>query len=171
MVVSAKLQPIDRDLIVRLTGTATQRSAMLADFARDKLAEGEEQNRLVLGRVPPHTTYVDQMLGVSEDSVKPDGVIVYEFELSSDALQWIGEQLQVHSPIGSGRDPHPGLYMRSHTLFADGTEVPEGSAIPQAGEYVFFPTRARSSEDKAVRRQAGFMKPWLRWLRLGLGTV
>lgn len=140
MAVTTKIQPIDRDLIIRLTGTPDERSAMLAGFARDKLAEGEEQNRLVLGRVPPHQTYVDQTLGASEDSVKPDGVIVYEFELMGDALSWIGEQLQIHSPIGSGRDPHPGLYMRSHIVLADGVEIEADGILPNAAQFVFLNT-------------------------------
>ena len=138
MVVVTKVQPIDRDLIVRLTGTEDTRRAMLASFAREKLAEGEQQNLQVLGRVPPHKTFVDRVQDASEDPVKPDGVIVYEFELVSDALSWIGDQLQKHSPIGAGRDPHPGLYQKSHELFADGTQVIEGADVPPAAEYVFL---------------------------------
>jgi hypothetical protein len=139
MVVTVKVQPIDRDLIITLVaGTPEQRSAIFAEFARKKLAEGEEQDKQVLGQVPPHKTFVDGSEGASEDNVKPDGgIIVYEFEIVSDALIWISEQLQQHSPVGSGRDPHPGLYQRSHVLFADGNEVPMGSTIPPASEYEF----------------------------------
>lgn len=137
MSVAVKFQPIDRDLIIRLTGTPQDRSRMFAGFAREKLAEAEQQNATVLGHVPPHKTFVDGSLGGSEDSVKPDGVIVYEFEIVSDALIWIGEQLKANSPVGSGRDPHPGLYKESHRLFADGTEVPIGQDVPPAAEYVF----------------------------------
>ncbi len=139
MTISTKIQPIDRDLIIRLTGAPQERSAMFARFAREKLVQAEEQDRSVLGRVPPHKTFVDGKEGASEDSVRPDGgVIIYEFELISEALIWIGEQLVANSPVGSGRDPHPGQYKSSHTLFADGREIPLGQEAPVADEYVFL---------------------------------
>jgi hypothetical protein len=137
MVVTTKFQPIDRDLIIRLTGTPQDRSRMFADFAREKLGEAEAQNESVLGHIPPHKTFVDGSVGASEDSVRPDGVIVYEFEIVSDALIWIGQQLILNSPVGSGRDPHPGLYKASHELYADGKLIPLGSDVPPSSEYVF----------------------------------
>jgi hypothetical protein len=136
--VKIKVQPIDRNLVVRLTGTDETRSAMIAEFAREKLAEGEQINSQVLGRVPAHETFVDGRLGASEDSVRPDGVIVYEFELTADALGWIATQLLANSPVGSGHDSHPGLYQRSHALYADGVEVDPDGEIPNASEYVFL---------------------------------
>jgi hypothetical protein len=131
MTVTTRVQPIDRDLIIRLVGSPEERSAEFAAFARETLAEAEKTNEAVLGHVPPHKTFVDGAEGASEDRVRPDGVIVYEFELVTDALVWIGEQLAVHSPVKTGR------YQKSHVLFADGTEVPDGSDVPQAAEYVF----------------------------------
>lgn len=131
MSVVTKVQPIDRDLIIRLVGSPEERTAEFAAFARETLAEAEEVNRQVLGHVPPHRTIVDGREGASEDQVRPDGVIVYEFELISDALIWIGEQLELHSPVKSGR------YQKSHVLFADGEEVPHGADVPPAAEYVF----------------------------------
>lgn len=137
MTVSTKVQPIDRNLVVQLTGTDATRSAMLADFAREQLAEAEQTNEAALGHVPAHQTFVDGRLGASEDSVKPDGVILYEFELTSDALTWISEQLAAASPVGSGSDRHAGLYQHSHMLFADGVQVDPDGEIPGASEYVF----------------------------------
>jgi hypothetical protein len=138
MGVTTKVQPIDRDLVIRLTGTDADRSAAFAAFARETLADAEATNEQVLGHVPPHHTIVDGVTGASEDQVRPDGVIVYEFELVTDALIWIGEQLELHSPVGAAaRDPHPGLYQKSHVLFADGDEVPIGADVPPASQYVF----------------------------------
>lgn len=131
MTVVTKVQPIDRDLIIRLVGSPAERSAEFAEFARETLAEAEKTNEQVLGHVPPHTTVVDGVAGASEDQVRPDGVIVYEFELVTDALTWIGEQLELHSPVKTGR------YQKSHVLFADGDEVAPGADVPQASEYVF----------------------------------
>jgi hypothetical protein len=96
-------------------------SAALADFARGQLAEGELQNIAVLGRSVPYTVTVDGAVGAAEDNVRPNGEIVYDFELVSGAVAWVCDQLVGYSPIGSGRDRHPGLYAQSHTLFADGS--------------------------------------------------
>lgn len=150
MTVSTKVQPIDRDLVVRLTGTDATKSAMLADFAREMLTEAEETNRQALGHVPSHDTYVDGRLGVSEDSVKPDGVIVYAFDLTSDALTWIAQQLDANSPVGAGGDPHPGLYEHSHVLYADGVAVDPSGDVPSASEYVFI-----NSEPYARKIESG----------------
>ena len=46
-------------------------------------------------------------------------------------LRWIGAELVKNSPYVSG------AYVRGHTLFADGTEVAVGGAIPSASEYSF----------------------------------
>lgn len=140
MSVITKVEPIAKDIEIMLKETLSPaaQSAAFADFAREKLAEGEEINRSVLGRIPPHQTFVDGSPGASEDNVRPDGVIVYEFEIVTDTLQWIAIALEESSPVGGGRDPHPGLYKSSHTLFADGEEISIGDDIPPAKEYVFM---------------------------------
>jgi hypothetical protein len=142
MAVVTKVEPIARDIDILVSGLLSpeaQRKAV-ADFAREKLAEGQETNRRVLGRVPPHKTYVDGAEGQRLEYVRPNGVIVFEFELIVDTLVWIAEWLVAHSPVGSGSDPHPGLYKRSHTLFANGKEVDAAGEIPVADEYVFINT-------------------------------
>src|ERR1700730_8105367 len=109
MGVTTKVQPFDRNLIIRLTGSPEERSAEFAAAAREILAETEANNAAALGHVPPHVTIVDGVRGASEDQVRPDGTIVYEFELVSDVLGWIADQLELHSPVGGGDDPHSGL--------------------------------------------------------------
>lgn len=37
-------------------------------------------------------------------------------------------ELRRHSPVGSGRDPHPGLYRDSHTIFVNGNDVADLSS-------------------------------------------
>jgi hypothetical protein len=136
MSLSTKVEPIDRDVavILREELSPAARSAVLAAFAKDARDDAKEQNRAVLGRVPPFKTFVDGSEGSAEDRVKPDGVIVYEFELLGDLFVWIGEQLHRYSPVLTGR------YQRSHTLFADGAEVAIGDTVPPATEYVFMST-------------------------------
>lgn len=40
-----------------------------------------------------------------------------------EVVDFAMETLRSHSPVGSGRDPHPGLYRDSHTLFVNGNDV------------------------------------------------
>lgn len=134
MTLRTRVEPIDRDiaLIFAQELSPDARSRQLAEFGRQALKEGQEANRQVLGRVPPHRSFVDGSEGAAIDRVKPDGVIVFEFELVTDLLLYIAGELQAVSPVRSGR------YRRSHTLFADGVEVPIGADIPIASEYVFL---------------------------------
>lgn|SRR3990167_3301264 len=141
MAIRTSVEPIDRDVlkIIAEDLSPAARSAALAQYAREELKEAKDRNGSVLGRIPPYRQFVDGAEGVREDRVKPDGVVVYEFELVSHLLIWIAEELKKRSPVGSGRDPHPGLYRSSHTLFADGLEIEVGKkTIPPADEFVFM---------------------------------
>jgi hypothetical protein len=133
MGLTVKVDPIDRDIAVALAEDLSPeaRSATLAEFAREALADAEQQNTAALGSEPPHDTFVDGTQGKSEDQVSPDGVIVYQFQLIGDVLTFVDEQLIAASPVKSGR------YQRSHTLYADGTETDPDSPAP-ASEYVFL---------------------------------
>jgi len=132
--VRTKVEPLERDIAVIVDEelSPAAQSKALANFAREVLAEAKETNRRVLGRVPPYQTFVDGREGASVDHVKPAGTIVYEFDLIDDVLIFIGEELRKVSPFLSGR------YRKSHSLFADGVEVPIGGVVPVADEYVFL---------------------------------
>lgn len=136
MGIVAKVESVERDiaLIFAEELSPKARSKTLAQFAADALRETDEINRNVLGRIPRRHTFVDGREGDALDTVKPDGLIVAEYELITDVLVWIGGQLTSHppSPLRSGR------YIRGQTLFADGTEIPIGDEIPDAQEYVFI---------------------------------
>lgn len=129
-----RVEPIDRDveLIFAQELSPQARSQKLAAFAREAINEAKETNRNVLGRVPPYKQYVDGSEGRSLDAVRPDGVIAVEFQLISETLIWIGNQLRAHSPVLTGR------YQKSHTLYADGVEVSPVAVVPPADEYVFL---------------------------------
>ncbi len=133
MRIETKIEPIDRDieLIFAEELSPQTRSVKLAEFAREALAQAEQQNERVLGHVPPHETFVDGSPGRSVDTVAPDGTIIFEFELLTDLFTWVHEQLVVHSPVLSGR------YSKSHLFYADGAEIDINGQIPQASEYVF----------------------------------
>lgn len=139
--ITTKVEPIDRDvqLILSEVLSPEARSAMFAETAQAFLNDADDTNRQILGRLPPSKTYVDGFEGAALTAVKPDGgIIVREYDLVVDLLVWIGQQLELHSPIGGARDKHPGLYQHSHTLFADGVEVKLGEQIPAATEYAFL---------------------------------
>lgn len=129
------------DLIVSRHLSPEARQQHVGKAARKILKEAQATNRRVLGVVPPHKQFVDGREGAPLESVNADhGHIVFQFELIGEALRWVGEQLVIHSPVGTPpEDPHPGLYQQSHVLLADGVEVePEaGMNIPPAEEYKF----------------------------------
>jgi len=105
---------------------------MLAAFAAEGIEDAKQINKRALGRVPPYDVYVDNREGAPLTSVKPDGVIRAEFHLVNEALAWIMTQLQMHSPVLTGR------YASSHELFADGVDTENPNNAPPAEEYVFL---------------------------------
>lgn len=131
MRLSAKVETIDRDIVVRLVGDDADRSRQFADYAREALVEAQEANRRATGRVPTHETFVDGRRGAALETVKPDGTIVFEFDLLNDLFEWIGLTLLQHSPVLSGR------YQDSHLFFADGVQIEPGANLPAAQEYAF----------------------------------
>lgn len=138
MALATRVQPIVRDLelLQKADLGPKAQSAMLAAFAAEAIEEAKQQNKQVLGVVPPYDVYVDGREGAPLASVKPDGVIRAEFELVNEALAWIYEQLQIHSPVLTGR------YASSHELFADGVDVGNPNAAPPAAEvYTFMNTQ------------------------------
>lgn len=104
-----------------------------AVYAAGTIAEFDEANRRILGRVPPPAITVDGRAGADLARVNLDhGLITADWAVVTDVLVWIGETLRERSPVQSGR------YRDSHTLFADGAEVDIGGEVPQASEYVFL---------------------------------
>jgi hypothetical protein len=132
--VRTKIEPISDWIKITVDETLSPvaRSKAVAKFAHERTNEAKEQNRRILGRIPPMKHWVDGREGIPFDQVNPDrGTIAIEFELVEDVLRWIGAELVQRSPVSSGR------YASAHTLFADGKEVPLGSQIPIAEEYSF----------------------------------
>lgn len=137
MAVRTRVDPIDRDIQLMISQelSAQAQARVFAQMAEHQIAEAKTTNRRVLGRDPRVRVTVDGKEGAPLSSVRPNGVVVAEFELLTDVLAWIGEQLVLHSPIKSGR------YSRSHVLFADGSEITIGAKIPEAQVYTFSNTQ------------------------------
>jgi hypothetical protein len=135
MPISTRITSIGKDITAFLDEALSPKaqSEALAGFAREELSKAQQRNKQALGRVPDHTTAVDGKSEAPLETVKPNGVIVFEFELVLEALLWIAAQLRQHSPERSGR------YARSHILLADGFEVDVGEP-PPAHSYEFVST-------------------------------
>jgi hypothetical protein len=132
--VALKVEPLDRDvqLIIDQDLSPQAQSRQFAALAQSFLDEADSVNRDVLGRIPPHHTFVDGRESDDLASVNPQGVIVRDYDLVIDVLEFIAEELKQVSPVLRGN------YRASHTLFADGREVPVGEIIQDAVEYVFL---------------------------------
>jgi hypothetical protein len=54
--------------------------------------------------------------------------ITYQYSYADDVVQFALQTLRERSPVGSGNDPHPGLYRDSHMVFIDGRRMPDGKS-------------------------------------------
>jgi hypothetical protein len=131
-----KIESIDRDIALIFAQDLSPEAISLqfAELAQEALDETDAINESVIGRKPTSQTFVDGREGAPLSSVKPTGVIVREYQLVPDAIATIGDMLRAISPRLTGR------YQASHTLFADGVEVPKGDPVPIAERYVFVST-------------------------------
>lgn len=137
MVVKTRIDSVSQDigLVISDRLSPSVQKKAIADFARSAIAEADEKNRQVLGRIPPRTVTVDGRSGAALDSVKPaGGSIVVEWEIVSDVLVWIGNTLRDRSPVVSGD------YRKGWTLLADGKVIAAGQQAPIADEYTFVNT-------------------------------
>jgi hypothetical protein len=114
----AKIASIFRDIEVMTKDLTSPeaKSKRLAEFAAEKITEARAINRQVSGRDAPYAVAVDGRKGAALSSVRPDGVIVANFDLEAEVLEWIGEQLLFESPRLTGK------YQKSHRLFVDNVE-------------------------------------------------
>lgn len=85
---------------------------------QDIVKEAKRLNAEVM-QTPPRplgfTRHVDGR-EAPEEAVKPDGVIVYDYNRLDVVTKLALEVLKELSPVGSGKDKHPGLYRNSHRI-------------------------------------------------------
>jgi hypothetical protein len=79
---------------------------------------------------PAVVTIVDGRTGASEDSVKPYGVIRYEFRRLSEAAAWALARCRELSPVDSGD------YKAAWFVLAAGRPVPDGQTPPELPELI-----------------------------------
>lgn len=127
-----RLSPLARDidLIISQELAPEVQVERYAEFARGALKEGQETNRKALGYVPDHDTFVGGAKTAGLEGLRVSDAITFEFHLLVDVIQWVDEQLILHSPVKSER------YARSHAWFADDVEFSDPSNPPPAEGYV-----------------------------------
>lgn len=134
MPVRTRLTPLAKtiQIVVDRNLSPEARSARIAAFAQAEIDAADAQNARALGTAPPKTVTVDGRQGAPLASVNPDrGIIIAEWSLVGDVLQWMFATLRARSPIVSG------AYLKAHTLFADGVEC-DPTDPPLAREYTFL---------------------------------
>jgi hypothetical protein len=134
MPLDIKITPISQSFQVLVDETLSPkaRSAKVADFARRQIRAADEINRRALGAVPPKKVTVNGREDELLTNVPPDqGIIIAEYRMADEVLEWIMKTLRDRSPIISGE------YKKGHRLFADDVEV-NADNPPIASRYTFF---------------------------------
>ncbi len=146
MPITTKIQPIDKDIQLVLNEELSKaaQNAIFQQYARDQIEKVKLANAKAMGRVPKYTVSVDGRFGASITTAKVPGTIVAEFEITTEALLWIAQQIEIHSPLKSGR------FRNSSVLLADGALISAWGDIPDAEEYVFI-----NSQPYARKIEAG----------------
>ena len=116
---SARFELFDRETVLSgLDGLTPQgKSAALAQFAAVEIAKADAANAQGFGRRVPYETFVDGRPSDNLKSVRPDGVIVAEWQFGSEIIEWIYTTLREKAPVLRG------VYRDSITIFADGKPV------------------------------------------------
>jgi hypothetical protein len=132
--VTTKIDPIDEDIKIFISDLLSPeaQSAAFAAFAQDALEDAEATDTAALGYTPTHTTFVDGSESDDLTRVRPDGTIVFVFDIVGDVLLLIYQMLLEHAPVLTGE------YRDSIKLYADGTEVDPKGEIPPASQYTFL---------------------------------
>ncbi len=134
---STKIDPIERDiaLILREDLSDEAQAQQLRATAQQALAEAEVTNKAALGYVPTHDTFVDGAQRTDLSGVKANSIVAFEFHLLLDVIQYVDEQLIIHSPVGSRAKAAGTRYNESHVWFADGVEFTDPYNPPPAEQY------------------------------------
>lgn len=116
---SVRLEPLARDIALLIDEelSPAAQAQKLTEAAREALLDAQGINRHALGYVPDHDTYIDGGKRSDLNGVRAGSIITFEFHLLIDVIQWVDEQLIIHSPVKTER------FARSHVWFADNVEM------------------------------------------------
>lgn len=140
--VKMQVEPVFRDVELFLKeGFAPEElEKAIKGFTREQIAKATGQNKSsISGSGKNYKIFVDGHESSIDSITANTREIHVTFPLVEDVLQWIQDHLELNSPVGSPpKDKHPGLYKRSHTIYADGVETFIGPDIAEAEEYAFI---------------------------------
>ncbi len=129
--IRTKVELFDRTVLFDADAVGTERSKLLADFAREQLADAQAINRSGTGHDVDFDTFVDGVEGAPLERVRPDGTIVFEFHQTSEVIQYVYGLIVKNSPVGRKRQ-----YIASHRIYADGVEVASPVLAAGAAEVI-----------------------------------
>lgn len=134
---AVKLDPIAKDIALILGEelSVDAQAMQLRLAAQQALAEGEATNKAALGYVPTHDTFIDGAQRTDLNGARANSIITFEFHLLLDVIQFVDEQLIIHSPLGTRSKPEGSRYNASHVWFADGVEFTDPYNPPPAEQY------------------------------------
>lgn len=148
MSIETRFKPTDREVLFDLSGLSpAEQSAALAAFARQEIAAARAQNERALGGSLAYETFVDGSRSDRLERVAPNGVIVAEFDLGTDVVQWTWDMVQKHSPVLTG------AFRASQRLYADGVEVEGPASVPFGADEIVILSVAPYAR-KIERRQS-----------------
>lgn len=107
------IQSVRQQFDVAKQSTLAATQALIAKTAKAKHAEVMQADP----RPASFKRIVDGVVGAAEEAVRPDGMIIYDYDRLNVVADFALQTLRDKSPVGGHGDKHPGLYRDSHTLF------------------------------------------------------
>ena len=136
MALKVRIPVISREVVLRPGGGLSPQeiSAQFAKAAAADIAQIDADNALAAGRALPRQTFVDGRESDDLRAVKPDGVIVATWELTTEVVRYCYDKIEQTAPRRTGR------FAKSVRIYADGVEVETPEEAFGAGEVVIAPT-------------------------------
>lgn len=136
-------------ILVDSTLSPKARIEKVRTYAQREITKADEINRRALGAVPPKTVTVNGREDESLSTITPDrGIIIAEWRLVGDVLQWIMTTLRERSPVQSGD------YRKGHIMLADGAEADPYNP-PMATQFTFLNTVPYSRKIEIGKTESG----------------
>jgi hypothetical protein len=155
--ITTKFDALDTTKILRdMVGfTNAEKSVALAGFARAEIEIYDRANTAALGAKVPYETFVDGVKSSNLLSVRPDGVIVAEWDIGVELVRWIYTTLREKAPVLKGD------YRDSITIFADDRAVADPAGAVGVDQVVIMSTvpYARKLEGVAGKKYMSSQAP------------
>jgi hypothetical protein len=154
MAVKMRVDVISREAVFRPGGglSPAEVSARFAKFAAAQIAAIDADNAAAVGHALPRQTFVDGTESDNLSRVRPDGVIVAQWTLTTEVVRYVYDKIVATAPKLSGR------FAKSQRIYADGVEVETPEQAVGAEEVVIA-----STVPYARKIEGGFSKTGGAW--------